>query len=493
VDPASVTPESVDARFAGQGLLAGRRLSPDWTRLTLFYDPPLPPSVRVRVTVSGDLLRDQEGRGVDADGDGASGGVAVIDFDTLSLARIPGTAVSAFVYDSYNKNPDGSDIPVVGATIRVDGFPEANAVTDDRGFFVLTDMPAPLFSVHIDGSTAVAPPGKVYATVGKLFHSVAGQSIQLIMDGLPFHIYLPTMDQGDVQPLSATQETSVVFGLAGTEELRRLFPDMDPEVWERTMVVFPPNSAVDEQGNPATEAAIIPVPSDRLPAPLPPNVKHQLDIAVMAPGATNFDQPAPACFPNLPSSETGEPLPPGAKSALISFNHDRGEWEMVGPMTVSADGMLVCTDPGVGIPAPGWHAQNPAASVAGGLLAAGTVSRKRKSQGPSIALQLIPIATRVNALPPRRRSPQETRYTPFPASSTTLPKTCAFLAGVWTSYGRASTVPRPAPILPRATAGTSPITSRSGSAGRTSCSPTATPAAMSTSCRRMVAGRWQSS
>jgi hypothetical protein len=35
-------------------------------------------------------------------------------------------------------------------------------------------------------------------------------------------------------------------------------------------------------------------------------------------------------------------------------------------MTVSSDGRLVCTDPGVGIPAPGWHGTSPAASGGGG-------------------------------------------------------------------------------------------------------------------------------
>ena len=233
-------------------------------------------------------------------------------------------------------------------------------MTDDNGFFILEDMPAPAFFVHVDGSTATnAPPGTQYATVGKLFHSIPGQSSQLTMDGQIFNIYLPPMDQGDIQPLSPTANTDVGFGAAGKAKLVEMFPLMDPAVWDLTEVTFPPNSAVDDTGTPATQATIIPVPSDRLPAPLPPFMNHQLDIAVIAPGASNFDEPAPACFPNLPDPDTGEPLPPGAKSALTSFNHDTGHWEIVGPMTVSQDGQLVCTDPGVGIRAPGWHGTQP--------------------------------------------------------------------------------------------------------------------------------------
>jgi hypothetical protein len=111
------------------------------------------------VVVDGDKLRDARGKPVDADGDGDRGGVATADFKTLPLTRIKGTNVFGFVYDSYHKNPDGSNIPVVGATIRVDALPGVTAVTDAEGFFELKDMPAPEFFVHIDGTTAVnAPP-----------------------------------------------------------------------------------------------------------------------------------------------------------------------------------------------------------------------------------------------------------------------------------------------------------------------------------------------
>ena len=37
-------------------------------------------------------------------------------------------------------------------------------------------------------------------------------------------------------------------------------------------------------------------------------------------------------------------------------------------MTASADGELVCTDPGVGVPAPGWHSWSPGTPGGGGPL-----------------------------------------------------------------------------------------------------------------------------
>src|SRR5205085_334988 len=52
-------------------------------------------------------------------------------------------------------------------------------------------------------------------------------------------------------------------------------------------------------------------------------------------------------------------LPPGAKSALWSFVHDTGRWEIQGSMTVTDDGLFVVTDPGVGVHQPGWHGTQP--------------------------------------------------------------------------------------------------------------------------------------
>lgn len=79
-------------------------------------------------------------------------------------------------------------------------------------------------------------------------------------------------------------------------------------------------------------------------------------ITIQTEGASNLDAPVPACFPNLPDPALGRPLAPGERSWLHSFNHDTGRPEGVGAMTVSAGGRLICTGPGVGILAPGWHA-----------------------------------------------------------------------------------------------------------------------------------------
>jgi hypothetical protein len=106
---------------------------------------------------------------------------------------------------------------------------------------------------------------------------------------------------------------------------------------------------------------IAPVPPDRLPGQLPPGLNFPLVITVQTEGGENFDRPVPVRFPNLPDPVTGEVLPPGAKTALWSFNHDSGQWEIQGPMTVTADGRYAESDLGVGIRQPGWHAVQPGA------------------------------------------------------------------------------------------------------------------------------------
>lgn len=156
--------------------------------------------------------------------------------------------------------------------------------------------------------------------------------------------------------MSRAEDTEITFPPAVLAE--------HPEL-EGVSITVPADSLFADDGTRGGMVGIAAVPPDRLPGELPPGLEFPIVITVQTDGATNFDVPVPACFPNLPDPETGEPLPANSKSALFSFNHDTGRFELAGPMTVSADGQLVCTDPGVGIPAPGWHGTQPGASGTG--------------------------------------------------------------------------------------------------------------------------------
>ena len=118
----------------------------------------LPGSARVRVTFLGQGIRDFLGRPVDFDGDGQPGGNRVVDFDTLTITPVAGTAVIGNVFASDpipgTNATNFINRPLQGVTITVDGMEETlRAVTDTNGFFRLQPAPAGDFFVHIDGRT----------------------------------------------------------------------------------------------------------------------------------------------------------------------------------------------------------------------------------------------------------------------------------------------------------------------------------------------------
>ena len=337
------------AEFGGSRLAARIHVSPDRHTVTLFYDQPLPASARVRVTFIGDGLPNEFGSDIDADGDGQPGGVAKVDFDTLSLATVPGTRVCGRVFASELAPGDSGssvNVPLQGVTIHVEGNDALRAVTDSLGNFCLDPAPAGRFFVLIDGRTASngVPPGTYYPSVGKAWESVAGQEVNT------GNVFLPLVPEGTLQPVSRTADTPITFAPSVLAQ----FPEL-----AGAEIMVPADSLYADDGTRGGQVGIAPVPPDRIPGALPPGLDFPIVITVQTDGATNFDVPLPACLPNLPDPATGKVLQPGEKSALWSFNHDTGEFEVVGPMTVTADGRLVCTDPGVGIQAPGWHGAEP--------------------------------------------------------------------------------------------------------------------------------------
>ncbi len=348
VDPSTVNADSFYLIANGQRL-PGRIVVSNTERFaTFFYDSPLPASTEVRVVIEGDSIMDRSGKLLDANGDNIPGGRRTADFTTLPVTRIAGTNIFGYVYESNRKNPDGSDIPVVGAHIEVDALPGVFAVTDETGFFLLEDMPAPEFFVHINGSFATAPDGFYYPNVGKPFHTIPGQATQLNMSGVPFDIYLPLMRDEDFTTLTPGQESVIGFGDQAKADLANLYPQIDPAVWDRLQLTVPADSLYFDDGTPGTQVMIGPVAPDRIPAPLPPGVSPTLVFTVQGGGATNFDTPAPLSYPNLYG------LQPGEKRFFYSFDHDAGKWVIIGTGTVSADGLTIDSDAGVGIRAPGW-------------------------------------------------------------------------------------------------------------------------------------------
>lgn len=377
------------AGYGGRKLLARVEFSSDRKTATLFYLEPIPGSTRIYGAFDGTSLLDELGRPIDADGDGLGGGVAQFSFDTLSTTPVYGTAVTGRVlasepvstFDSSNRREESlkslsafaqtliaptatgfTNRPLAGVTITVDGAEETiRTTTDAEGRFVLNNAPAGRFFVHVDGRTAttgIANPNlnwaqrDYYPVVGKAWEAKAGYTNNLANGS--GEIFLPLIREGTLQPTSGTAQTKVSFP--------KSVLDQNPE-FRGVELTVPENALMSETGMRGGSIGIAAVPPDRLPEPLPPGLSFPIVITIQTDGPQNFERPVPIRFPNLPDPITGLKLPPGAKSALWSFNHDTGRWELQGAMTASADGNHYVSDPGVGILQPGWHGVAPGTSV----------------------------------------------------------------------------------------------------------------------------------
>jgi len=355
-NPNAGTDGNLYAEFGGRRLLTRAELSSDRRKATLFFLEPLPASARVRVTFVSTGLNDILGRAVDGDGDGAAGGTATFDFDTLGITPLATVGVVGRVFGVPVGVSSATPVPLEGVTISVDGAEQTLRTTSGAdGRFTLTPAPAGKFFVLIDGRTATGSGASgYYAFVGKAWEGVAGHldtpATPATATTAAGDIYLPFIAAGTLQTVSATQPTEITFApevlaanpaLAGVE------------------ITVPANSLFADSGARGGSVGIAPVAPDKLPEPLPEGLGFPLVITIQTDGAMNFDRPVPVRFPNLPDPSTGQPLPARSKSVLWSFNHDLGHWEMAGAMTVTADGRFVESDPGVGVRQPGWHGTNP--------------------------------------------------------------------------------------------------------------------------------------
>ncbi|MBX3746041.1 MAG: Ig-like domain-containing protein [Verrucomicrobiae bacterium] len=358
-----LTLDRFHAEALGRRLLSRVELSSDRRTASLFFLENLPASAQVHVTFDATGVLDEQGLEVDADGDGVPGGVARLRFRTFSTTPIPGTAIHGRVFASEpvpGVGPGASATvrPLQGVTVTVDGAEESlRTTTDATGKFTLDPAPAGRFFVHVDGRTAVGsewPNGGYYPVVGKAWETLAGHTDNLA--GGTGEIYLPWIPSDALRAVSATEDTVVTF----PEHVVQNNPAL-----AGVSITIPANTLFANDGTRGGRVGIAAVPPDRLPEPLPPGLAFPIVITVQTDGPSNFDVPIPVRFPNLPDPATGDRLPPGARSALWSFDHDLGRWEIQGPMIVTTDGEYLEPEPGVGIRQPGWHGVQPGSQGVG--------------------------------------------------------------------------------------------------------------------------------
>ena len=335
----------INVTQGGQTLGARYEISEDRRKVRVFYSENLPSNSRINVRFSGSLVNDLLGQAIDADRNGEAGGDLEFFFDTLNTVSFANTAVCGRVFASQlapGNDSESVNVPLAGVRVSVDGQADTLfTFTDEFGDFRLDNAPAGRFFVHIDGREVLRevdgiryPDLAYYPNVGKAWVSIPNEEVNI------GEVYLPLINQATLQEVSPDEPTLIGFPL---DVIRN-----NPELKD-VQIEVPANSLFSNDGTRGGMVGIAPVPPDRLPGQLPEGLDFPIVITVQTDGATNFDTPVPMFAPNL------DGLAPGEKTALWSFNHDTGKFEVVGPATVSADGLMVCTDPGVGITAPGWH------------------------------------------------------------------------------------------------------------------------------------------
>ena len=207
-------------------------------------------------------------------------------------------------------------------TIRVDGTTR-QAIADQTGQFRITE--APVGPVHLiaDGSTST-----VEGEFPSLSYNVV--TVSGVENPLASPIYMVKLNT----------ENAVYAGLEDVELTLNDVPGFKLEV-KAGSVTFPDGS---KEGNISVTA----VNANKVPM-APPNGMQPQFIVTIQPTGAQFDPPAPLTLPNVDGHA------PGAQVEMFSYDHDLEEFVAIGLGTVSEDGTVIKTNPGVGVIKAGWH------------------------------------------------------------------------------------------------------------------------------------------
>ena len=251
---------------------------------------------------------------------------------------------------------DQDEQPIAGATVRFPGG-EQDVVTDEAGTFTYLGAPVGFTVMEIDGKTAV-PEGVewTYPTMHFEMHTIPG-----ITNHLDRPAYLLQL-QGGVW----------VDGLTTQTVTTDLLPDFEMTVPAGTLVTFP-------DGANAGIVSIVQVHFDQAPMAPMNGLSSRALVTIQPPGVT-FDPPAPLQIPNV------DGYLPTEKVEMFSYDHDLEAFVAIGTGTVSDDGTVIQSDPGVGVVKGGWHCgSNPQGSGASAGVTA-TLSSSGAGSGKTATL-----------------------------------------------------------------------------------------------------------
>ncbi len=306
--------------------------------IQIFFDELLPNNAEVSLGIDMSMLA----------GCTAGDSVEQITFRTADTRSLANTLACGQVLASeveLDTAGNRVEIPIESAAISFAGG-DATTTSDADGFFCLRRVPAgeQMFVVDArDSINSQEADGYYPRVVEQWFIADSGATNVGT-------VYLPLIPSATLTPVDPAAE-SVVMPAA---ETIRTFPAM-----ARAQLSVPAGAVSSNGGEAAVSLGIAAVDPRRLPAPLPADLQFPLVITVQASADSRFIDPVGVCLPNLPDPETGQRIDPGARAGLWSFNHEKGNFEVVGQVEASADGQSVCSIPGDGLLYPGWHAVSP--------------------------------------------------------------------------------------------------------------------------------------
>ncbi|MFT4924815.1 MAG: choice-of-anchor A domain-containing protein [Phenylobacterium sp.] len=232
------------------------------------------------------------------------------------VAADPGqTAVVGTVLDNQDK-------PIPGVTIRIEGT-DRLAKSDLQGRFKIEQVPVGPVHVIADGSTAQA--AGEYPSLSYHMVTVAG-----VDNPLSAPIYMVKLDT----------ENAVYAGLEDVVLTLDAFPGFKLEI-AKDSITFPDGSRDGLVSVTSVNAAKVPM--------APPNGMQPQFIVTIQPVGAVFSPAAKLTLPNIDGHA------PGAQVEMYSFDHDLEEFVSIGLGTVSEDGSVVTSNPGVGVIKAGWH------------------------------------------------------------------------------------------------------------------------------------------
>jgi Glucodextranase, domain B len=242
---------------------------------------------------------------------------------------------------------DNSNQPIPGVTMRLFQLNQGASgnlpqqvgkpvQTDAQGQFVIQPAPVGVFKLMADGGTATRE--GPWPTLEYDLITISGQNNTV---GSP--IYLPKLIASNVLCVSETS--------GGTLSV--------PQAPGFSLTIAP-GSATFPGGSRSGCVSVTPVNMDKVP--MSPGFGQQPRFVVtIQPVGTTFNPPAAMTMPNV------DGLAPRAVTEMYSYDHDLASFVAIGTATVSEDGSLIKSDPGVGVLKAGWHCggnPNPTGSTA---------------------------------------------------------------------------------------------------------------------------------